>query len=350
MPPFKYDITVFIGRFQPVHNGHLSVIDTALKVSRTVLVLTGSAYQPRTPRNPWTATERAIMIARGLSNSSTEYVDERVLIRPILDQRYNDQKWVESVQKLVADATSELIGFTGKTARVAIIGHSKDETSYYLKMFPQWDAIEHDMVDNISATDIRDIMFEGKSLNYLKGIVPDSVFDAVKTFVGSEEYKLIQTEYNMVSNYKKSWSAAPYPPTFVTVDAMVVQSGHVLVVRRKHYPGAGLLALCGGFVNQNETLENAMIRELREETKLKVPTPVLKGSIKAVKAYDDPNRSLRGRTITHTYLICLPPGELPKVKGSDDADEAFWMPLSGLKSEYFFEDHFDQINDMLGKL
>jgi bifunctional NMN adenylyltransferase/nudix hydrolase len=81
----------------------------------------------------------------------------------------------------------------------------------------------------------------------------------------------------MIEKYKESWKAAPFPPTFVTVDAVVVQSGHVLLVKRKAMPGAGLWALPGGFLNQEETLLDGAIRELKEETKIKVPVPVLKG-------------------------------------------------------------------------
>ena len=49
---YKYDLAVFIGRFQPFHNGHMKVVETALQQSAQVLILTGSSYQPRTPRNP----------------------------------------------------------------------------------------------------------------------------------------------------------------------------------------------------------------------------------------------------------------------------------------------------------
>ena len=93
-----------------------------------------------------------------------------------------------------------------------------------------------------------------------------------------------------------------------------------------------------------------MLRELREETKLKVPAPVLKGSIKASHVFDAPNRSQRGRTITHAFLIELPPGPLPVVKGGDDARKAYWKPIGDLKCEEFFDDHYHMIQYMLGKM
>ena len=90
------------------------------------------------------------------------------------------------------------------------------------------------------------------------------------------------------------------------------------------------------------------IRELKEETKIKVPAPVLKGSIKASKTFDAPNRSTRGRTITQAFFIDLGVGELPKIKQSrnpddleDDAEEAKWVPLNEVvkQRDRFMEDH-----------
>jgi bifunctional NMN adenylyltransferase/nudix hydrolase len=151
----------------------------------------------------------------------------------------------------------------------------------------------------------------------------------------------------MIKKYKESWKAAPFPPTFMTVDAVVVQSGHVLLVQRGDMPGKGLWALPGGFLNQGETMLDGAIRELKEETKIKVPVPVLKGSNKGSKTFDAPNRSQRGRTITQAFYIDLGfAEELPRVKGSDDAEKAFWVPLSEVvaKRDQFFEDHFHIIS------
>ena len=105
----------------------------------------------------------------------------------------------------------------------------------------------------------------------------------------------------------------------------------------------GLLALPGGFVNEDETFLQAAIREVREETGLKVPVPVLLGSIKDDKLFDHPDRSQRGRTATVAQYITLNPGPLPKVKGADDADPdgTGWYPLHEIleSEERIFEDH-----------
>ena len=134
------------------------------------------------------------------------------------------------------------------------------------------------------------------------------------------------------------------------VDAVVIQSGHILMIRRRAEPGRGLLALPGGFLdaNSDRTLEDAMIRELREETCLKVPGPVLRGNIHEVKVFDAIERSTRGRTITHAFCIKLPNGELPKVKSGTDAASAKWIPISKIDSSQCFEDHYEIINYFTG--
>jgi len=339
----QYDYVVFLGRFQPFHIAHLNVIKEALKIGNKVIIGVGSSFQPRTPKNPWTFQERWHMINNALKLVDMRLVQSNTAIVPIRDYAYNDQQWTTCVQ----EAVNEVIlrdGWTDKPPSVALIGHFKDDSSYYLNLFPQWPLFEHDMNEEVNATDLRQLYFEEMNIKYLHTLVPDTVFDYLQDFKSTDEFKLLVEEYNCIKDYKKSWQVAPYPPTFVTVDACVVQSGHILLVERKASPGRGLFALPGGFVEQDERLEDALLRELREETRLKVPDPVIRGNIKHMHVFDAPGRSLRGRTITTAYYVELPPGVLPKVKGGDDAKKAFWMPISEIRSEQLFEDHHDIIN------
>jgi len=124
------------------------------------------------------------------------------------------------------------------------------------------------------------------------------------------------------------------------------------MVKRKANPGQGLYALPGGFINPKETVAKAAIRELKEETRIKLPDPVLEGHMKESHVFDAPSRSERGRTITHAFLIELPGGPLAKVKGGDDAASALWMPLEDFekKRDQMYEDHADIITYFLGRL
>lgn len=340
----KYDLLVFIGRFQPFHVGHRQVVELAMQQCKHLLILVGSSYQPRTIKNPFTFNERMGMIQNSLDPQHLS----RLTIRPLRDYMYNEQRWITEVQNSV----SVLVG---SQAKVGIIGYKKDESSYYLDNFPQWDFVEigKNYVEQIDATTIRNNWYSGMSPRFSAGVLSSSVQEQMRSFqANAKEFQRLQREYEHICDYKKQWQNTPYPVTFTTVDAVVVQSGHVLLVRRKASPGENLLALPGGFVNQNERIHDAMIRELREETKIKVPEPVLRGSVKAQRVFDAPNRSLRGRTITHAFLIELAPGKLPLVKGGDDAAKAQWIPLDvwAKSEEEMFEDHYQIISYFFGQL
>jgi bifunctional NMN adenylyltransferase/nudix hydrolase len=334
----RYDYLIFIGRFQPFHLGHESVVRQALKTSDKVILLVGSAYQPRTVRNPWDFQEREALIRLAFSTEE----NRNILIFPLLDYVYNDALWIKSVQQIVAGVAHSKIASQPK---IALIGHKKDESSSYLEQFPQWERIEVANYENISSTNIRELYFGQGELSDALNL---NISIALEKFQKTPEYEQVANEYHFVQKYKSAWDAAPYAPMFITVDAVVIQSGHILLIERKAQPGKGLMALPGGFLDANEKLKTAVIRELREETRIKVPAPVLLGSITKTEVFDDPHRSARGRTVTHAYLIELKGDKLPKVKGGDDASKAFWVPFADVKPEQMFEDHFHIIQAMVG--
>ena len=347
----NYHFAVFIGRFQPYHNGHHHIISQGLQRAEKIIILCGSAHLPVSHRNPWSFQQRKTMIL----NSFTKDEAERITVLPLMDSPYNDAIWSQSVQTIVNGVVQALNTMPHNTPRIALIGHSKDHSSFYLKMFPQWESIEVDNLDGLNATNLRDDYF--KHAEHFAH--SDSIFNAL-TPTGTQQFfaeqfsqtafDTIRAEHEFIEDYKRQWQAAPYPPVFVTVDAVVIQSGHILLVKRRARPGKGLAALAGGFIRQHERLQDACIRELREETKLKIPEAVLRGCIKRQHTFDDPHRSSRGRTITHAFLIELPVSEnLPKVKGGDDAEKAFWLPLADMNPEKMFEDHYFIIRHLLGE-
>lgn len=343
---YPYDFLVFIGRFQPFHKGHQFVINEALKQGQKVIILCGSAHQPRSLRNPWYVQEREQMIRSCFSQTE----NRRIVIAPLMDVLYNDELWIRNVQQTIEGIVASHHNQLHLEPKVGLIGHSKDSTSYYLKLFPQWSSVEIANYQSISSTPIRQAFFKNHDNLNIEAL-PQDILAFLARFSKSPDYIYLQEEWEFIQQYKQGWDAAPYPPTFVTVDAVVIQSGHLLLVERKARPGKGQWALPGGFVRQQETLIKACLRELREETKLRVPEPVLKGSIRDRQVFDEPNRSSRGRTITHAFHIELKPDTtLPKVKGSDDAKEAFWLPLAQLDSTRLYEDHYFIIQKFLGLL
>jgi bifunctional NMN adenylyltransferase/nudix hydrolase len=304
-----------------------------------LVIITGSAKQPRTYKNPFTSKERSAMI-----KDATRGLSIRIHVEENIDTIYNDQAWAVRIQGIVS--RYHVIG-----TKTGIIGHKKDESSFYLDMFPQWEYENVEKIEPLSAVNIRDLYFKrDANMNFIKAVVPETTLDFLNQFRNTSEYEQIIKEREFVANYKKQYASLPYPPIFSTADSVVIQSGHVLMIKRRAEPGKGLWALPGGYVNAytDKSVEDAAIRELREETLIKVPAPVLRGNIKRSKVFDAIDRSPRGRIITHAFHIELPDGELPKVKGSDDAEKARWVPIAEVKSEECFEDHFEILQHFLG--
>ena len=349
---------VFIGRFQPFHSGHLHVVKSALGIfpNFNLLICLGSANDPRRADYiPFTWQEREAMIRSCLTGEE----NKRVVCMPIEDSAYNLSDWVASVQE-AATMAATLFGIDSPS--VHLIGHAKDNSSFYLKLFPQWSSINVENHRGLSATpfrlqyfsDVDGVAEKALAEAFDNRTVPAAVLNFLWSFMDTEDYKRLVAEQAFIEKYKSAWSAAPYKPMFITTDAVVVQGGNILLIERKAMPGQGLWALPGGFLEQDERIEDGILRELREETGLKIPTPVLKGSIVGeIRVFDAPHRSSRGRTVTHAALIHLEPQGgtgLPKVKGLDDAAKAKWWPIAEVHRGMMFEDHFAIIRTMLGRI
>jgi len=123
---------------------------------------------------------------------------------------------------------------------------------------------------------------------------------------------------------------------WLTVDAVMVRGQRIVLVRRRNPPFEGRLALPGGFVESGETVEEAVVREVREETGLRANVVRLLG------VYSDPGRDPRGHTVSAVFELGIRGG---KLKGGDDAAEAAFFPLDGLPPLAF--DHSKVVDDYL---
>lgn len=337
----KYNLAVFIGRFQPFHLGHQYIVDEALTIADKIVILIGSSFEPRSLRNPWFFDEREAMIRA----CYTPEENARIICEPLIDIRYNDSLWISQVQKAVYKHQKN------DGDKVTLIGREGNGAGYYTTQFPQWDnlGVAHD--DAMTGTEIRQNLFSGENANDMQNDLPQEIIPSMTQFMASSEGQNMKQEYDFIQLYRKGWENVPFAPTHVTVDAVVIQSGHVLLVKRGAQPGKGLFALPGGFIHHEETLMNAMVRKLKEETQIKVPPPVIIGSVKHQAVFDAPFRSARGRTITHAFHVELRSEEsLPKIKGGGEASNCFWLPLGQLDSTKMFEDHYFIIQKMLGTI
>lgn len=335
------NVAVFIGRFQPLHNGHLQIINYGLGHADRVIVLVGGAGAARRPRGPWTFQERAEMIHHSVYTAAHSR-NSPLRIVPLPDMLYNDTAWIEKVQAEVAANTHDL-----RDSKVKLLGRRKDGSGYYLSLFPQWEPLSVQPRSSINATAIRQELFFVGAIPETS-VVPPFVQEFLTSYAGTPEYARMKTEWTFISSYQARHDNGQYHRNNICSDAVVVQAGHILLVRRKSHPGIGMLALPGGHINRDEMPLHAAIRELKEETGIKVPEPVLVGSIEKERTFADPYRSDLARTISFAYLIRLKNERgLAKLKAGSDAESALWKPINEVKEHEMFDDHYHIIRNML---
>jgi 8-oxo-dGTP diphosphatase len=136
-----------------------------------------------------------------------------------------------------------------------------------------------------------------------------------------------------------------YPRPALTVDAVVFRKKEtrlqVLLIRRKHYPFEGMWALPGGFVDMNETIEEAVVRELEEETHLRV------SNLQQLHTFSALGRDPRGRTVSVTFFGMVE-ADQSEVIGGDDASDAKWFEVTDLPDLAF--DHIDAVEMALKRV
>ena len=125
----------------------------------------------------------------------------------------------------------------------------------------------------------------------------------------------------------------------LTVDGVVIQSNKLLLIKRDIEPFKGKWALPGGHVEYGEKVEEAVVREVSEETGLNTKIE------KIIGVYSDPDRDPRGHTVSIVYKLDMIDGEL---KGGDDASDAKFFEIDKLPDLAF--DHEKIVKDVITEL
>ena len=341
---------VVIGRFPVCLHAHTAMIERALAESSQALVLVRAAFHPRIPRDPFTWEERAEMIMQSMR---PELRERHLGFMPLRDHS-DSTRWAAQVREN-AGLLSDMADF--------------DRVRLYVEKSPAWkcpgfegwervpliDADEHDasrllamILQAASAPGGRDPIDE--ALAHAQVMVSPEVLERLRRWTHEPGFAHLAAEQQALDKARAEWSNSPYEPIFTTVDCVVQCANHVLLVKRKHHPGQGLWALPGGFVEPRESLADGAMRELIEETALAIDPAELPAALRDVRVFDQPDRSQRGRSITHAHYFYLGEGAPPAVLGSDDAAEARWIPLDGIPAleEQLFEDHFQILDEMIG--
>lgn len=408
----KYKLAVVIGRMQFLHNGHTHLLREAASKASQVLVLVGSADKAPSPSNPFSYDQRAQVINNTFYEEGLDGQLDYFGVLPLADD-YREEQWNLNVMNAVAQYCKDQLPETGETIRdsdIVLVGHEKDGSSYYLRSFPHWAFHNAPNERNLNATDFRKELFDQepakdytflprlfdllKSLDPNDGaelseiiqeyveksyglirhfqrdtrftrilrVMPDmthlrlnspkSMHAFLEDYIKSEEYENMRAESQRYRDDRFSWAMAPYPVTFVTTDAVVTHKSSILMIRRKFHPGKGLWALPGGFLGEKQWIRDSIIRELREETRIAVSNEDLLRIMQPIQVFDNPGRSLRGRTITHAARFNLDHLGLekrPKVRADDDAEAVRWFTFQEIREadNALFEDHAEIINRLV---
>jgi len=203
-----FDALVFIGRFQPLHSGHLAVVRYALSQSDRVLLLCGSARQPRSTRNPWTFDRVVTMVRACL----TEEESERVTLAPVLDHLYNEAQWVRRVQRTVADLLPPRVP-NQAAVRVGLIGLAGSGANYFPSHFPQWPAVPFRPDNGVRGTPIREALFgrgpasAPSGRDYLesaaaRAVLPEPVRRSLLDYCAEPDYQELKAEAEFLAKYR----------------------------------------------------------------------------------------------------------------------------------------------------
>lgn len=138
------------------------------------------------------------------------------------------------------------------------------------------------------------------------------------------------TEQEFLTQYHQKQHE--YPPFAFTADIVLltIRRGKlcVLLIQRGAHPDLGKWALPGGFVGIDETVEQAAIRELQEETGVVVD----RAHIEQLRTYSDPDRDPRMRVVSTAFIALIPFADIPPIVAGDDAAKAHFFPVHDLLS------------------
>jgi bifunctional NMN adenylyltransferase/nudix hydrolase len=329
------ELAVVIGRFQPFHYGHLALVEHALALAPRAMLVLGSAAAPRSVKNPFSVEERIAAIRGSLGPEQ----QSRVVFAPVRDY-YDEARWAHAVKAAINRETQ---------GAVALVGFNKDDSTYYLALFPEWRQHALPRQAPIDGTQLRRLYFgsEASALPAeLATAVPPAMLRFLSEFRQTPHFERLREELLALDQSRAKYGDGP----FVTVDALVTHGQRILLVQRRHAPGKDSWALPGGFLEGSERLLAAAIRELREETTLASSLDELRAALRSVAVFDHPQRSQRGRTITHAHHFALSEQQpTPSVAGADDARTARWFGLEEIPNmtEQLIDDHYAIIDHFL---
>lgn len=330
-------IAAVVMRAQPPHKSHFWLIRQGLELGERVVVVLGSCFQARTPKNPFTGPERQTMIRLGLTDAENARVDF-VMMRDY----YDNARWAAAVKAAV-----ESFGGTGR--EVVLVGHEKDASSRYLNSFPGWALAPLPRNGMIDATTIREAIYASSNPAIALAAISDLIEPAVREYLQVHlvrpEWRQLHAEHRKHAAEAALWGAPPkgYTRAVLCADAVVQWGNEVILIRRGPGMGQGLLAFPGGHVDGGETTYDAAVRELREEVGIGLMRDEFDRSLVGHSFFEAAGRSQRpGRVVSMAYHFVIRSNKRPVVESVSDEAQPIWVKIADLPAleDQFFEDHF----------
>jgi bifunctional NMN adenylyltransferase/nudix hydrolase len=328
----KPKLGVMIGRFSFIHRQHERTLQIMAAENDYILVQIGSANRCESKKNPHEYAIRAMIMSEVLKRIKP---NGQWRIVALNDTLYNEERWKMRVYAH-GEQYAEQIGVHPE--RITLYGTDKDESTYYMNSFPQWKTKDVGKVEDIDATRLRELWFRHSQtvpggLRLQDHLVPE-MFNYLRD--GHKFNAALQRDwYYLTVTEPEKFKDYPYPEALNVMcgDAIVECANHILTVTRSGELGYGQIALPGGHKNKNETAFQAALRELFEETNLRVPEQTILNCVKQTHLFDHPGRTLSSvpKSTLGVYIkIEARDGKFPRANGGDDAAHPT-LPNGGIR-------------------
>lgn len=250
----KKAIGIVIGRFQPFHTGHQSLITKSLNECENTVVFIGSANKSRDYNNPLTNEERKETILNSYKGTPALHI-------VFLHDKPTLEEWVANVYGLINHMSQGEDDVDPSTVTLYVA--KKDEPFYTENFLFNTEVVG---LSGISGTEVRKNLYKGSGTPFAD--MPHSTLTLLKGVLASGHWRRMKEEYNScVSGKAKATLSHAYSnPIEPVVHAVVVQGTKALLVKRNSVRGYGQWALPGGFLEANESTQEGALRELWEET------------------------------------------------------------------------------------
>lgn len=354
----KYLQSVVIMRGQVLTTGHCELIKTAIANGEETLIVLGSYNTPSMVKNPFTCLEREMMIRKWLKSQLLEDYISFIYLEDYQD----DDDWIMNLGKIMFK--HQHVNHIRPDDR-AFYTSSKDDDSELRNAWAKGLGVVVNVVPTVvkgktlNATTARnyllsakpDLESKEKALTKLEkdGLIHHTIKKALLDwFVKNDFGENLYHEYNECVNYESKYGKGS---AHLTSDALVVVKRTLpthagdftypeyMLIKRGGKVGKNLLAMAGGFVDNNESFEDAAIRELKEETGLTLSRHNITNRVIA----DSPNRDPRGRIISIVHIFEVHAWDLKNLKAGDDASEIVFKTFNNIKKCELFSDHYDTI-------